>query len=173
MKKPDYIKKFGDLEIQEDIAFQQRSWRYQRIGQLAVILLVLAGAIGLFGGGVIGVRQQSDASGRLLIEHPRFMRADAAYEIRLEVSPRLVEHRELNLWIDRTILKNLQIETISPAPESVQLQAGRYLYRFSAEAGQELAPIAFYVRSRGMGSSRGRIGIVNGPDLAVGYFIYP
>ena len=55
----------GDLQLEQDLVLQQRTWRVQRIGWVVLALIVLCGTLGLFGGiGPLNSTSTQAADGR-------------------------------------------------------------------------------------------------------------
>jgi hypothetical protein len=47
---PD-VHRVGDLELEQDVQYQQRSWAFERIGWIAMSLIAIAALLGLTGSG--------------------------------------------------------------------------------------------------------------------------
>lgn len=47
------LKKVVDLQIEQDLKFQELMWRLQRVSQVILALLVLLALLGLFGDGIL------------------------------------------------------------------------------------------------------------------------
>jgi hypothetical protein len=41
----------GDLEVEQDLDFQQRTWALERAGWIVMLLIIAAALAGFFGGG--------------------------------------------------------------------------------------------------------------------------
>ena len=67
-------KKIDDLQIDEDMEFQRRSWIVQRIGWAIFALVILLAALGLFGDGILSDTKAGQEEGALWLEYPRFER---------------------------------------------------------------------------------------------------
>ncbi|HVK70477.1 MAG TPA: hypothetical protein VM694_38755 [Polyangium sp.] len=79
------IKRTGDLETSEDLAFERASMRVRRVGRAVLFLFVLLAALGLFGEGPLSHASAGDASG-LFVRYERFTRLDGT--TRFEIHPR-------------------------------------------------------------------------------------
>ena len=161
------------LESDENLAFQHRSWRWEAIGRWLVALLVIGALAGLLGSGPLSRSEVSSADGTLRVEYPRIARTDATYRISIYAGPRSIANGEIRLWIDAELLKVVQVEAVTPEPESVELGRGRILYRFRASAAGELAPIMLHVKTDGVGRHAGEIGIGDGEPVKLAFWIYP
>jgi hypothetical protein len=159
------------LTIDEDLEFQRRSWRAQRIGQSLVALFVLGGLLGVFGRGWLAEREAS-APG-ITVNYPGFLRLQAPAEItvRLALDPSARE-RAVELWLDDAIAERFEFTEIMPEPESRRLQDGRPVHRFTVR-GDSAATIRLRVNPRHCGWSRARLGLVGGPEVELRQLIYP
>src|SRR5919106_6001727 len=59
------------LQIDQDLAYQQREWLVERVGWIVMLLLIVAAAAGIFGNGVLSRASVSDGK-QLRIEYERF-----------------------------------------------------------------------------------------------------
>jgi len=75
-------KKVGDLQINEDMEFQRRSWIVQRVGWLVFALVILLAALGLFGDGILSDAKAGQEEGALWLEYPRFKRFEDEFQMR-------------------------------------------------------------------------------------------
>ena len=166
-------RRFDGLEAKEDLTFQERSWRWEMAGQIAVVLLILAGLAGLFGGGPLSEQRLTAASGGLRADYPRWVRNHSAFNLQLQVAPRAVKNGRVEIWIGQSLLQALQIESVSPEPEAVELGQDRLIYRFRVADPGELAPIVFHAKANGVGSRQGRLGLLAGETLQLRTFIHP
>ena len=64
----------GALSLNQNLIFQKRFWRAQRIGWGVLTVALLAALLGVFGSGPLSHTTVSDASGRLTITYERFAR---------------------------------------------------------------------------------------------------
>lgn len=165
------VSQFGGLEIEEDLQFQRRSWRAQRIGQWLVALFVLGGLLGVFGHGWLAEREAG--AGGLTARYPGFLRRQTPSEITLRLAPDpAVRERVVELWMDDALAERFEFTEIMPEPESRRLQDGRPVHRFTVN-GFTAATIRLRMNSRDWGWSRARLGLVGGPEVELRQLIYP
>src|SRR5690606_13874049 len=62
---PGLVRRFGELEIDQEISIQEKVWKIQRGGWLAMLFFILAGASGLLGNGPLSSSRVTDPSGRV------------------------------------------------------------------------------------------------------------
>jgi hypothetical protein len=161
------------LEIEEDYNFQKRSWMLQRWGRLGIQLFILAGLLGFFGGGGFGMRKLTDAGKRVHLEHSRFARFGATYDLKIEAGPTLVENDRLVVRLDAALLEMLEVENVTPEPESQELQGERVTYRFRVQAISQPATLAFRLKPIRRGFGGGRVAVGASGDIRVAHFVFP
>ena len=162
-----------NLETEENLAFQHRSWRWQTVGRWAVALLVIAAMVGLFGRGPLSRAEAATPDGRLRVEYPRLARTEATYRFTLHVAPEAVKNGEVAVTIDAALLEVLQVESVVPEPTAVELGRGQVTHRFRAGETDGLAPIALFLKASGYGRHSGRIGLEGGASAEVALWLYP
>ena len=158
------------LSIDQDLEFQRRSWRIQRIGRGVIGLLLLAGLLGLFGRGWLA--RSTLAAPGLEVRHPRFLRLQSPEEIVVRLTDRRPDKSTVELWVDESLPEFLEFTEITPAPVSQGVRDGRPTFRFEV-GGDAPAVIRLRVNPRGWGSRSGRLGLVGGPSVELKQLVYP
>lgn len=156
----------GGLEVPEDYSFQKREWTVQRIGWIAMLVLVIAAALGLVGSGPIS-RTSASAAG-LEVHYLRFARLQAPEQLRVLIDN---ANGRVEVWLDAGFLSQKQIEKITPDPADVRTGSDRYTFVFVAEGGR--TEITFHMRPDNPGRASGGLGLVDGPAVELWQFVYP
>lgn len=162
----------GSLQVDQDLTYQERTWTVERIGWAIMLLLVLAGASGLFGGGPLSQATAGEQGGALWVEYPRFARLKAPTELRLHVGSESVAGDTARVWLDQRYLDSARVEQVSPEPDQVVVGADRLEYVFAA-ASEQPATLTFFLEPEHVGRHAGRIGIVDGPTVEFSQIIWP
>ena len=158
------------LQIAEDLSFQRRTWRFERIGWAAFCLVILAGAVGLFGGGALGDVEARSADGSVTVTHPRFARRQSPLELVVRAAS---AEGELRIWFTEQYLAELDIERVTPPPERVELGAARIEYVFPWRGAPGMVSVTFVLEVQRPGFVRGEVGSGEGAGVAVRHFVYP
>lgn len=106
--RPEQDRGHPGLELEDDMRFQHRLWRIERLGWLLMALLVVAAAAGL-GPGPLARTQASGE--RLLVEYDRVARLDTATEIDLRTGPGTTELR-----LTGSLLRDAEVHDSFDAP---------------------------------------------------------
>ena len=158
-------------QLDREIGFQRKEWTAQRIGWAAMALVILAGLAGLFGSGPLG--DATAASGPLEIAYPRFARKRLPTQVDVAVGAGGIRDGRVAMWLDRAFVDRVDIERVVPEPESVAAAGDRVVYRFAVEPGASGAAIRFDVEPNSPGRWAWRAGLLDGPEIAIGGFVFP
>jgi hypothetical protein len=84
-----------------------------------------------------------------------------------------VNQDQIDVWISADYLARVEITSIVPEPEEVMVAGDRVVYRFNMDAQSEASMMRIALEPDDPGLSTGRIGVIDGPDLAFWQFVYP
>ncbi|HEX6289630.1 MAG TPA: hypothetical protein VFZ66_10595 [Herpetosiphonaceae bacterium] len=117
----------GDLQIEQDLQYQQRMWTVERIGWLLLLL----------GGGPLSMATAGDQGAPLQAQYGRFVRHGGQAQLEIRLQPGAAQGTEARVWIDRAYLDGIRIEHITPEPESIEAASDRMIYVFKlSQPGQ-------------------------------------
>lgn len=155
------------LDAERDAAHQHATWRFERMGWAAMLLVLIAAFAGLWGDGPLG-RGQAGAPETASLEYDRLVRHQAPTALRFRVAE---AGDAVTLWIDRAYIDAFEIQRIVPEPESIEVTSDRLIYRFAARPGA--AMVTFQVEASHFGPLAGAFGLEGGPAYRFDTFIYP
>jgi hypothetical protein len=131
------------LEVQEDRAWQEKFWTFQRIGWALMALLILAAMLGATGkGGPLASASAQTPAGT--IEYPRITRWRAVEQVTVRLPPATAGKVELEL--SKAFAELFTIESVDPEPAEVQATGTGHRFSFDVAGGGEKL-IVFDVRS--------------------------
>jgi hypothetical protein len=162
------LKRIGDLEIDQHLSIQAFSWRLQQIGQVLMVLFIGAALLGYFGSGPKSRTTVGDPS-RLSVEYDRFERRtqESALIVRLGPQPT----GRASLWFDERYVAAQPFLGVLPEPEGVEILEGRLVVTLRVSGAR--STIRIVTKPEAIGSLRGRMGILGGPEVAFTQFVYP
>ena len=161
------------LEIDEDLEFQRRSWKAQRVGWMVMGLVALTALLGLFGSGPLSSATAGDAGSPLRVEYERFARHAAPSLLRIHPSAGVVRDGQTRIQINRAWLDRVQVQQITPQPERVETAGEWVIYAFNATDPNHPGPIAYHVTMRRFGLILGRVGTDTGYEVSFHQYVYP
>jgi hypothetical protein len=158
----------GDSRL-DDLAHERAIWKLQHFAWTFFALVLIAALLGLFGNGVAS-RARAEKSG-LSLEYERFGRyqAPSTLELRLSAGGSTLPA----VWIARDFVDEIEIQQIDPTPELVKVARDRLIYIFNVAQTNDAIAITFHFKPDGYGRARGRVGLMDGPELIFSQFIYP
>ncbi len=170
MAKP---KKESGIEINEDMDFQRRSWRVQRVGWAGMLLFVIAGFAGVFGSGPLaGVHHGSEGSA-LQMDYDRFIRLRAPATASFELGEAaILPDSTARIWFDSEWLSAFKVNSITPEPDDSEIVGNRIVHVFRVTSGNS-SRIDYDLETQKGGRITGMVGLVNGPSFRVSQLAYP
>ena len=165
---------YRDLQINEDIRFERRIWRVQRVGLVCIGGIVLAGLAGLFGRGLLSSAEAGGNAAGLRVEYNRFMRNTAPDRIELVVLDRDRSTGELHIWFDPGPGGNVQFEEIHPQPDRTLVSTeGSANYVFLLDPTTDRPRITVRIRPECVGRLPLRVGLDGQTPVEFTVFVYP
>lgn len=166
-------KKIGDLQINEDMEFQKRSWVIQRIGWVISAVVILLASLGLFGNGVLSDAKAGQEDGVLWLEYPRFERFQDEFRMKVHAKEGVATENEITIQLNLDYLENVEVNSISPAPDSEIKDADWITYIFKTNNQSSPFTAYFYVTAQKAGPLSGTFRVQNGEMVSFSQFIYP
>jgi hypothetical protein len=124
----------GDLELEQDLAFQRREWFVQRAGWWGLSLFVLAAALGLFGNGLLSHARAGEQGASLWVEYERFVRVGAMDRLLVHLGPKPADADTREVRFNRAYFEDLRVERITPEPERTLVGDHQVTLVFDARA---------------------------------------
>lgn len=163
------MKRVGDLEIEEDIAYQRRFHVFQRVSWIVMALVLIAAFTGILGPGLTGPRSITSADSALEATYERTTNYQKDSMMSITVSD--AAPGSVSIWMNRDLLDNIHIKQIIPEPERVMAAPGRVYFEFIQSQAGELE-ISFYFQPMKTGRLQAQAGHSDS-ELAFDQFIFP
>lgn len=169
------IVRVDGLEVDQDLAFQRRSWVVQRVGWGLMALVVLAAVAGLLGSGPLS-NARAEVPGLMTLEYHRFARLDTGETLRLSLRPAATAGDTVRLSLTQAFLGAVRIETVQPPPARVEVGDGRLVYVFPVAEPRVPMVVTFAYQPREVGAAHGVVGLESTPEprhVAFRQLVYP
>lgn len=153
--------------FESEYAYHRREWAIQRVGWVAIALVLLAALAGFFGKGPLS--RASVHADSYSVEYERFARYGARTTLTLNTSPSKSASDELSVRISHTLIDAHLIETITPEPKRMRDSGEDVAFVFDAGSA---ASIIFRLEPEQIGRHAGTIRI-GSESLQVSQFVYP
>lgn len=167
------MERVGELEINQDVTYQEREWRTERLGWALLILLILVAVAGLFGNGPLSWTTVTTPDEALEVSYERFGRRGGSQDLTLRATSRSAENGEWHIEISSSYLASLEVSSITPEPESVEMVEGAARYNFSQATADADLEVIFAVMPRHVWSQRGELRLGDGEPVTVTQFFFP
>lgn len=166
------MERVGDLEINQDVVFQEREWNAERVGWGLLTLLILIAVAGLFGNGPLSWTSATSDDG-LEIIYERFGRRGGSQELTVRAPATAASGGVWEIEVTRGYLASLEITAVSPEPDKVETIEGALRYSFTqATPGADLE-VVFAVTPRHLLSQDGEFRFRDGEPVHVSQFFFP
>ena len=153
------------VAVGEDMAFQQRWWKFERFTWAFFGLILLADVSGLLGRGPLSKAEAHTPDGSLHLKFERVERANTPSIMTLTPGPSALENGSFKVFVSDSIVKELGAQRVVPQPVTSTVGDGGVTYNFSAAALPITVQIA--LQPSFVGSHPFRIG-VPGHDSVTG-----
>jgi hypothetical protein len=170
---PPPLKREETPELNQDLPFQHRTWRIQRIGWGVIALVLLCAVFGLFGHGPLSRTTAHDPSLPLSLEYDRFGRYQSALTLRLHVHERHADQDTVRIWFSQDYLDKIEIQQIVPKPEGAETSPTGVIYTFRLAQPGRRSDIIVSLQMQAIGFVPGRIGFDESQALIFWQWIYP
>jgi hypothetical protein len=152
-------RKRRDLDIDEDVTFQQKEWRVQRIGFALLCAFVVAAALGVTGmGGPLSSGNAGRRDDPVFVEFERFVRRGAKATITLHLHS---VPGPVRFWVSAPYFEHVRVESVAPQPQIVEVEQNRHVY--TIQSGLPDVTVTLDVEHRTVGPLDAAVGLVDGP----------
>ncbi|WP_431034757.1 hypothetical protein [Pseudomonas yamanorum] len=156
--------------IREDMAYQVKVWRFERVGWYVLVIVVVLGLMGLFSRGVISSRDVRSDDGKIRLEYEMFHRNGSTNSMKVSVNA--APNTAVELELAGQLLEGFSIETLQPEPlRSGSFSQGIKLWLQTDIDGQ--ATLYITLRGDGLGFYRSQISLPGTDGVELVQFIFP
>jgi hypothetical protein len=163
----------GDLELEEDVDFQRREWRVERVGWALVLAVVAAALLGVFGHGPVSWTTSTSDDGRLAVSYERFGRRGGSQTIVVVAAASAARDGSWVLEFDRRYVASIGVTDIVPEPESSELAGDAIRYSFvQVDPGADLE-VRFDLAPQALWREQGSVALDGAGAIDIDQFFFP
>jgi len=159
----DTVPKVDELAVGEDLAFQQRWWRFERFIWGVFLLVIMCDIAGLLGHGWLADAKASTPDRSLAIDYERIERGSSPSTMTLHFGPIAIHHGHVPVFVSDSVIRELGAQRISPQPAVSAIGSGGVTYLFSATGGP--ADVQFQLEPNVPGLHHFRISVPGEPAI--------
>jgi hypothetical protein len=161
----------GDVAVGEDLDFQRRWWRFEKIIWSFFLVLLICDLIGLFGRGYLAKAERTAPDGTLRLTYERIERASTPSIMTLHFGPSAIQNGQIRLFLGESVVRRLGAQRISPEPAQSVLGNGGITYTFPATGVP--ATVEISLQPSMPGHQDFRMGVVGATPVGGSVFVVP
>ena len=165
--------KARSIEVDEDIAWQRRTWTVQRLGWFGMGGLFLAALTGVFGHGPVSWQQARDPAGLVRVEYERFERQLSEHTLQVDIAPEAATGGAVALRLNGPFLAATEVKEIVPRPREERSAGGDVEYVFPVARPDQPATVRFVLKLKEAGIIRAEVGLAGREPARFTQFVYP
>ena len=119
-----------EVAVGEDLEFQRRWWRFEKIVWIVFSLILVADLSGILGRGPLANAKAATNDGTLQLKYERVLRANTSSIITLQPQAGSIHNDKVQIFTSDSVLKKLGAQRIIPQPESSRVGNGGVTYTF-------------------------------------------
>lgn len=133
----DTITKVHDeVAVGEDLDFQRRWWRFERIVWAIFGIIIALDIAGVFGGGPLSHATVKSSDGLLNVKYERVERYSTPTIMTIDIAAAAIHNQQFQLWVSESAVKPLGNQRVIPQPQTSELIDHGILYTFPAGEGK-------------------------------------
>ena len=159
--------------MDEDLRFQRRQWRWERVAWVVMAGFVaysLAGGFG--GGGLLSDTEAATADGSVRIRYERFARQLTPNTVEITVR-QPSDGRPAQIHLSGDYLRTMAVKSAVPEPDESAAAENGYRFSFKRLPGAVETKIQLELEPRKVGSVDGSLAVNSGERLAIKQFVFP
>ena len=125
----------NELAVGEDLEFQKRWWRFEKVVWSLFLVIIMCDLAGLFGRGWLAKAEASTPDNALRIQYERVQRANTPSTLTMHFGSAAVRNGELHVFITDSIVHDLGAQRVAPQPAVSAVGKGGIAYSFPADGG--------------------------------------
>ena len=161
----------GKVAVGEDLAFQRRWWRFERIIWIVFGVILIADLVGLLGRGPLANAERMTPDGVLRVKYERVLREGTPSIVTILPESSAVHDGKLQLFVSDSIVKQFGAQRVIPQPETSAVGNGGVTYTFAATA--DPITVQIELKPSFIGSHPFRIGVPGHGEIASSSFVLP
>lgn len=170
---PANIERIGDLEVGQDLQFQEREWKVEIVAWVIVALILIAALLGLLGPGPLSSQIAGQPDSGLWVEYNRFARYQAPEALKVHVRPAGDSDSQVRFSLNRDFVDKVDLKDIEPEPERVEAWPDRFVYIFNLPQSGQATSLIFHFEANEFGPMPVYLGLEGGPELTFNQFYFP
>ena len=171
VRDDDVGKVDDEIAVGEDIEFQSRWWRFERLLWSFFLLVLLADLSGALGRGPLANAKRESPDGTIEVKYERVERSNTSSIMTILPRPSAVHDGKVQLFVSDSVVQKLGAQRVIPQPLESIVGSGGITYVFAASAQPMLIQIE--LKPSFMGPHSFTIGVPGGEPVGASAFVLP
>lgn len=139
----DSVPKVDDaVAVGEDLEFQRKWWRFERVIWVIFLLILAADVLGVFGRGFLSKAELRTPDQSLFVKYERTERASTPSILTVHFGPAAIHEGKVQLLVSQSLIRKLGNQRISPQPSASVLTSTGILYTFPIASAPAIVEFA-------------------------------
>lgn len=121
-----------EVAVGEDLEFQRRWWKFEKVVWSLFALILLLDIAGVFGRGPAAHAERKTADGTLDVKYERIERTGTPAVMSVRFGEGAIRNGKVELYVSESMVKELGNQRVVPAPLSTAVGEGGLTYTFPA-----------------------------------------
>ncbi len=127
----DSVAKIGnELAVGENLEFQRKWWRFEKVAWICFVLIVLLDIAGVFGRGPAAKAHVATRGGTMVVDYERIERFSTPSILTIHFNASAVHDGKIQVWVGDSVTNQLGNQRIVPQPLTSTIGNGGILYTF-------------------------------------------
>lgn len=161
----------NEIAVGEDLNFQRKWWRFERIVWVVFALIVLLDLLGAFGRGHLANSEMRASDGSMVVKYEHIERFSTSSILNIRFGPSAIHDGKIKLHVSQSVVSKLGNRRIIPQPETSVIEQGGIVYTFPASSNA--ATVAFALRPTRPGIFHIALQVADKQVLASRIFVVP
>jgi len=159
--------------VDHDLRYQKREWRFERIGWTAMAIVVVAAVLGFLGPGILNSESIEDSASGVSIDYERRLHHSTCSDLRIRIPAERVGTDECRLWLSREYLDRVHMKLIIPESNRVHAGSDGHTFFFQPAAPNQPIELLFRIEPEKAGALKGQVRLNESAPIAIDQFVFP
>jgi len=161
----------SEVAVGEDLAFQRRWWRFERVVWLFFVIVILLDLAGLFGRGPLAKAEMHSADGSIKVSYERIERTGTPSMLVVTLERSAFVDGVATLQVNDNVIGPLGAQRVIPQPASTVVGGGGLTYTFPGH--DPPAQVRVELQPAGAGIYEIAINLLGQPPLKANVWVMP
>jgi hypothetical protein len=167
------LSQVGSLDIGQDLEYEQRALKIQKVAFVIWALLLIAALAGLCGPGPLSQATTSTPDKAVQVQYNRFARMQAPTDLEVHLGPGVAKEGHVPITLSDQYAENVEVRSVTPQPSGTHVGADGVTYSYDVPDAGQPGLVVFHLHPEKMGRLNGEIKVGDQPPLSFSQIVYP